>query len=58
MARSLRLLGAVDARWHTRLRLSYDIEAVTSLEFPPDGTRCTVELPLIQRVLPLRSDGG
>jgi two-component system CheB/CheR fusion protein len=36
--------------------LPYDLEAVTSLEFTPDGVRCTVELPLGPRVIALAED--
>jgi two-component system CheB/CheR fusion protein len=36
--------------------LPYDLEAVTSLEFTPEGVRCTVELPLGPRVIALAED--
>ena len=33
--------------------LPYDLGAVTSLNFGPGGVRCTVELPLSERVVAL-----
>ena len=35
--------------------LPYDLDAVTSLDFAPGGVRCTVELPLGERVVALES---
>lgn len=38
--------------------LPYDLEAVTSLEFLPQGARCRIELPVGRQVLVLNTDRG